>query len=192
MVPPEASCFGPWMLAKMPRRKVPKSGFSGSTKMGGFIGSKSNGSRFDILHMDSGDNEEPIGHSPSSNIEKPSATNTEHNFQQSQHNQNGPQTQSHVVGVRDPKGGKNTQQSRSNKGNQSSTVSKQVKDRGQENSKSKNKEVLSESQVNKDKTSDACPIVSNNILPVRVKPIPFRTQEQKEVDHEFALQLIKK
>ncbi|KAJ1410085.1 hypothetical protein SESBI_22322 [Sesbania bispinosa] len=49
------SCFGPWMLAKKPQRRALKPGFTGSNKDGGNLGSKSNGSRFDILHMDTGD-----------------------------------------------------------------------------------------------------------------------------------------
>ncbi|KAJ1389629.1 hypothetical protein SESBI_38146 [Sesbania bispinosa] len=177
------SCFGPWMLAKKPQRRSPRPSPAVSTKDGGNSGPKSNGSRFDILHRDSGDNEDPNGDLTSSISEHHPAVNRN----QIPHHQ-----QSNVFKVRDPKGGKNNQQHKANKGKQSSIVSKQVKDKVQDNIKAKNKEVLSDIQINKDFATEVRPTVSNNLLPVRVKAIPPRTQEQKKVDHEFALQLIKK
>ncbi|KAJ1382864.1 hypothetical protein SESBI_43848 [Sesbania bispinosa] len=111
--PSQASCFGLWMLAKKPQRRAPKPGFNVSTKDGGNMVSKPMGSRFDALHLDSEDNVEPTGNYPSSNLEQPPTAITVQNNQ--------PQQQ-HIVKIRDPKGGKNTQQHRSNKFKQAATT----------------------------------------------------------------------
>ncbi|KAJ1376990.1 DNA translocase FtsK [Sesbania bispinosa] len=181
--PSQDSCFGPWMLAKKPQRRTPNPGINASNKDGGNFIPKSNGSRFDVLQLDSEDNGQPSGNSPSSKLEQSPADISNQYIQQQQQS---------IVRVRDPKGGKNTQQQRSNKGKQSPIVSKQVNDKAQEHFKAKNKDVLSDIQLNKSNSTEVKTTVSNGNLPVRAKPIPPRTQEQKKTDHEFALQLIKR
>ncbi|KAJ1429556.1 hypothetical protein SESBI_08339 [Sesbania bispinosa] len=58
--PPTSSCFGPWMLAKKPQRRFPKSGNGSSNREGGNLGSKSIGSRFEVLQSDPATYEEPV------------------------------------------------------------------------------------------------------------------------------------
>ncbi|KAJ1377381.1 hypothetical protein SESBI_48970, partial [Sesbania bispinosa] len=179
---PPVSCFGPWMLAKKPQRRATKPGSNGAMKDGGITGSKTNGSRFNILHMDTSENAEPSGTTPPSNNEMNSTDKTEQSSQQLQHN---------IVRVRDPKGGKNPQQHRLNKPKQLATVNKLGKDKSQEIVKSAHKVIIPETIVNTN-SKEISNIIPKSILPVRNKPIPPRTQEQKQADHEFALQLIKK
>ncbi|KAJ1384001.1 hypothetical protein SESBI_42905 [Sesbania bispinosa] len=179
---PQVSCFGPWMLAKKPQRRATKPGFNGAMKDGGIAGSKTNGSRFDILQMDTSENVEPTGYTLPSNNEMNSTDKTEQSSQQLQHN---------IVRVRDPKGGKNPQPNRLNKPKQLATVSKQGKNKSQEIVNTAHKVIIPENIV-KTSSKEISNNVPTSILPVRNKPILPRTQEQKEADHEFALQLIKK
>ncbi|KAJ1414577.1 hypothetical protein SESBI_18827 [Sesbania bispinosa] len=67
--PPISSCFGPWMLAKKPQRRITKSGNFPSNREGGNLGSNSNGSRFEVLQSDPATYEKPVETSqPSSSI----------------------------------------------------------------------------------------------------------------------------
>ncbi|KAJ1390922.1 hypothetical protein SESBI_37024 [Sesbania bispinosa] len=67
--PLSSSCFGPWMLAKKPQRRVTKAGNTSLNREGRNLGSRNNGSRFEVLQSETATHEDPVENSqPSSSI----------------------------------------------------------------------------------------------------------------------------